>query len=233
MIILYFDIIVKIMFHIIVIGAASNPVSSGQLPFVKDIKEWISAFPDSHFYFIDPMHKNDQDMFLLYKKAGISFTIIMEPFKFKDYEPDNTDQYLFIDYAQFIISEREFQKHYGLQYYYWCPGCSGERLIPLFALEQARKIPKYSLTNDPITNSLPFRYREQIVIEMNEHSMIVRLADNPPSWIIMKYQNMENYKVMVDTSRDILYKWFKVNGKDLEDITPDKWYYEIRKIAFL
>jgi hypothetical protein len=141
---------------IFVIGSAGifsnynrdNNITSGQLPTVTNVVDFITRHPDKkcHFYFIDPMHlyesrsdlddnqnlssssqssshSRDQQYFRDYQLANLRFDIIPRYFRFETFESEfrltRNDECLLIDYANVTASEYDFMSKFGHNYTKW------------------------------------------------------------------------------------------------------------------
>lgn len=228
------------MFHIFVIGAASNEHSEGQLPSCKDMQAWFTIYPNSTFYFIDPAHDNESDeiVFESYTEQNLLFRVIVGIFELSKfhstYQIKNADTCLFIDYASIELSEYAYQKWFRTSWDYYVPGCYASKLVPLDALRIAKAISRYSInSNEPVSQYyMQSNYKHDVKNELFIYSMRARLLkqDKIPQWLLDMLPPDVPVKQLYKEAKDILQYWFYINGYTLNNIPEARWNEKIEKI---
>ena len=237
------------MFHVFIIGSASNHSSPGQLPTAENIVKFYEEIKMPYYiYCIDPNHKNnhkDMEKFVMYENANIPFAILPESFAFekfqKEYKILKEDQALLVDFANLAESEYDFMKKLGndKNLFYSTPGCAGKQLDILPTYNKAKSIPKYTIESSvPVPENLSTTYRQSLKVELGDIIALARLLPNPPPWMKEKYNHIkeadnETLLAIRDSSFDILKNFFQLNNQNINNVDSKEWYQSIKTIMKL
>ena len=186
--------------HVLVIGAASNHSSAGQIPEPGDVLEFLeSRSGPVLFYFIDPAHRSNEDdakRLSGLQAAGVPLCMVARAFKpeqfRQEYKVMPGDEMLLVDYASIASCEQEWVSLLGgtAGWFYWAPGCAGPRLVPSEAWEASHRWRQHTIYSAvPVPTSLSQSHKRGLLRELDKlllYSRVLPLDEkdpDPPAWL--------------------------------------------------
>lgn len=238
--------------HVFVIGAASNKSSTGQIPMPDTFHEFKKSHPHlmPYLYFIDPLHRNLGDFFMLHNlmENEVPLCGIVGKFDPSDladkYKILPGDEALFVDYAQIADTESAWKSLIGddgKMLFYLAHNVDN----PILDLEVAYSTAQagnYKISSEcPVPKGLSKSRKTSLINELKTIIDYARLlpahSGSPPApeWLIkndarIRASSTDDLFLLQAESEAIIASFFSLNGTDIYKMKDTQWMSTARQI---
>ena len=231
--------------HVLVIGAASNRSSWGQVPASQSIKLFQLLHPEYvvYFYFIDPDHRNMLDFLFFHSLMddGVPLCVVAKAFDptklSSEYKIFPDDKVLIVDYAGIADTESAWKSLVkGDNISFYIAHTMESPVLDMVRAYETAHAGMYSISSDcPIPKGISKTHKIALINELRTLINYTRLLPThsasppPPDWLVKKDAHvrdasLDDLFLLRATSETTLESFFAHNGIDMYSLKDAQWF---------